>query len=132
MKFTSLELKALRAENKTFSRNLQPVPRSDWPESHQDISRLIVWRSREFLVQVFSVPGNIFRISVSRSDLDKSGRWKDGISWDDLQRIKSEIGFGNVDAVEVYPADRNVVNVANIRHLWVMPEPVPFAWRRMA
>ena len=33
-------------------------------------------------------------------------------------------------AVEVFPADDQVVNVANMRHLWVLPEPLPFAWEK--
>lgn len=33
-------------------------------------------------------------------------------------------------AVEIYPAERDIVNVANMRHLWVLPERLPFGWRR--
>jgi hypothetical protein len=46
-----------------------------------------------------------------------------------LQRLKAECGYADRDAVEVYPRERDVVNVANLRHLWVMREPLAFAWR---
>ena len=59
-----------------------------------------------------------------------SGRWKDGISWDALQEIKSAVGYGDRDAVEIFPAQKDLVNVANMRHLWIVPESIPFAWRR--
>ncbi len=88
----------------------------------------IEWRSREFLAQLYgheSLP----RLSVTRTSI-KGDRWADGITWDELQRVKSECGFGGVDAVEVYPPDCDVVNVGNLRHLWLMPAPLPFAWRR--
>lgn len=69
------------------------------------------------------------RLSVLRVTTQKDD-WADEITWDQLQRVKRECGFGEVDAVEVYPRDSDVVNVANIRHLWLMDEPVAFAWRR--
>ncbi len=50
--------------------------------------------------------------------------------WDELQRIKSECGYGNTDAIEIYPADDDVVNVANMRHLWILDSRIPFAWRK--
>lgn len=47
----------------------------------------------------------------------------DGIPWDDLQVMKRLAGYGDDYAIEVYPADRDIVNDANIRHLWVLPYP---------
>lgn len=90
-----------------------------------------VWRSREFLVQVFREADSIVRASVNRTTIDaKLDRWHDGISWDELQRIKREIGRGHLDAVEVYPADRDVVNVANMRHLFIFDAQLPYVWRK--
>ena len=87
------------------------------------------WRSREFLVQQCDETGGVIRLSVNRTHVDPSTmRWLDGITWDDLQRLKSEAGFGDREAVEVFPPDGNVVDVANIRHLWVLPERLPFSW----
>jgi hypothetical protein len=47
-----------------------------------------------------------------------------------LQDIRNAVGFSERDAVEVFPAKNDTVNVANLRHLWIMPEPLAFAWRR--
>lgn len=95
-----------------------------------DMIPLKVWRSRGFLVQAHvAKPPAVCRLSINRTAL-QGGRWVDGITWDDLQRLKREAGYGSHDAIEIYPADVDVVNVANIRHLWVMPpDSLPFAWR---
>jgi hypothetical protein len=87
------------------------------------------WRSRYFLVQVFSEKDAIERLSVCRTS-HNGERWEDQISWDELQRLKAECGRGEKFAVEIFPADRDIVNVANLRHLWIMPAPLPFGWTR--
>lgn len=88
------------------------------------------WRSREFLVQEFAaLPDGVFRLSVNRTHVDPGSlRWVDGITWDDLQRLKREAGYGDREAVEIYPPDGCVVDVANIRHLWILPDRMPFSW----
>lgn len=107
---------------------LREVPRDEWP--NPAAPQLRVLRSRDFLVQEFaaSAPAKV-RISVCRTTL-AGERWRDGITWDDLQRLKRECGYGDADAIEVFPADADVVNVANMRHLWVMADPVACAWRK--
>jgi hypothetical protein len=60
----------------------------------------------------------------------KGSKWVDGITWDQLQEIKRGVGLGDKLAVEVYPEDKNIVNVANMRHLFVLPERPLFAWAR--
>jgi len=107
------------------------VPRDKWPQSaleklHQ------VWRSNSFMAQVVVEANGIYRVSVNRTAIGEDMRWIDGITWEELQGIKGEIGFGDKMAVEVYPSDSEVVNVANMRHLWVLPEPLPFAWKTSA
>jgi hypothetical protein len=71
----------------------------------------------------------VVRLSVCRTSL-AGDRWQDGITWDELQRLKRECGYGDADAIEVFPADTDVVNVANMRHLWVMADPIACAWRK--
>ena len=107
---------------------LQEVPREQWP--NQSATHLRVFRSRDFLVQEFAekLPA-VVRLSVCRTAL-AGNRWQEGISWDDLQRLKRECGYGDRDAVEVFPADADIVNVANMRHLWVMADAIPYAWRK--
>lgn len=89
-----------------------------------------VWRSKHYLVQVYRGEHPLVeaRISVSRTCIQDDGKWVDGIGWDNLQRIKRECGFGAFDAVEVFPSDSDIVNVANMRHLWVMKSALPFKW----
>lgn len=89
-------------------------------------------RSREFLVQEFEAQAPaVVRLSINRVEL-AGDRWVDGISWEELQRIKSECGYGQADAVEIYPPKDDEVNVANMRHLWVLRDPLSFAWRSHA
>lgn len=117
----------LERDNEKWPAKLRPVP---GPLPVGAGAPFAQWRSREFVVQAFRVPGDVIRLSVNRTHVDPSTmRWVDGITWDDLQRLKSEAGYGDREAVEVYPPDANVVDVANIRHLWVLPERLPFSWR---
>lgn len=121
----------LAAENRTYSARLVEVPEAQWPASLPGASRPVrVLRSRDFLVQIYREEGLVVRLSVCRTQLRRDGRWVDEITWDQLQALKHQAGFGGWDAVEVYPRDSDVVNVANMRHLWVLPERIPFAWRR--
>ena len=46
---------------------------------------------------------------------------KDGITWDELQRIKDEYLGPDVAAVEFFPPTDNVVDEINMRHLWEVP-----------
>jgi hypothetical protein len=41
-----------------------------------------------------------------------------GIGWDVLQQIKNELLGPEVTCVELYPAQPNVVDELNLRHLW--------------
>ncbi|MFT6444507.1 MAG: hypothetical protein ACJA1J_000744 [Sulfitobacter pontiacus] len=40
------------------------------------------------------------------------------ISWDDLQYIKNMVWGEQIRAIEIYPAQADVVNSRNMRHLW--------------
>lgn len=124
---TRAQRRQLARDNQKHPEFLQEIPRDQWP-SHS-VSRTRLWRSRDFLVQEFAEsPPVTVRLTVSRTTL-QGGRWLDGISWDDLQRLKRECGHGERDAVEIFPADEDLVNHANMRHLWVLDGKVEFAWR---
>lgn len=124
------ERRALKRENAKQSATLERM--EGWQDRPNLPPGLIeVWRSRDFLVQVYGERDGIVRMSVNRATLEAhTGRWHDNITWDELQRCKSEIGRGHLDAVEIFPADRDVMNVANMRHLFIMPELLPYAWRK--
>ncbi|SDW75939.1 hypothetical protein SAMN04488041_103159 [Sulfitobacter pontiacus] len=61
---------------------------------------------RGFKVHVDSLLGVL---SVSHDGL---------ITWDDLQYIKNMVWGDLIRAIEVYPAQADVVNSCNMRHLW--------------
>lgn len=129
---TRAQRRELERENARRPVALAPVPRSEWPAdlANRPGAPVAVWRSRDFLVQQFVAPAPaICRLSVLRTSV-KGDRWADGITWDDLQRLKAEAGFADAWAVELFPADAEVVNVANIRHLWLLPAAPAFAWTR--
>lgn len=129
---TRAQRRELERQNAKMPLELRQVPRNEWPLElqHARISR--VWRSRNFLVQEYAEADPVLvRLSVLCTTLDpKLGRWVDGITWDELQQIKADCGYADHDALELYPMAADVVNVANLRHLWVMREPAAFAWRR--
>lgn len=86
------------------------------------------WRSKRFLVVLWLELTGARRLSIMRTEFDKNGVQLDGITWDELQRLKGEAGFHDVCAVELYPPDQHVVNVANMRHLFLLSEPPAFMW----
>ncbi len=117
------------AEMRKLPRDLTPVAEEDWPKKTDKIVRIAVWRSRDYLVQVFEEPDDMLRVSMCRTTVRGDSRWDDGLSWDEMQRIKREIRLGDSWAVEIFPADEHIVNVANMRHLWVSQTAPAFGWR---
>lgn len=108
---------------------LTEIPREEWGRFTQSgLSQ--VWVSRKYLVQLFNeqTSNGIARLSICRTTLNSQGRWNDGLSWDELQAIKREVGYGNYYAVEVYPRDCDIVNVVNMRHLWICEFPLRIGW----
>lgn len=129
------EIRALRRDlwiqNQTQPETLTPVPKELWPRNPVSFqsNRAFVWRSKHFLVQGFQEQQDIIRLSICRADIDDNGKWKEGLTWDELQRVKRECGYADRDAVEIFPKESDVVNVANLRHLWVLPTEINFKWR---
>ena len=127
--------KAIAVESRTYPLHLVRINDDEWREraarfvASGATQPVEVWRSRGFLVQIFvaALPATE-RLSVIRTTPERDG-WRQEISWDDLQRLKAECGRGDRCAVEVYPADADVVAVANMRHLWILAEPPAFTWR---
>lgn len=128
---TREQRRQMARNNAKLPKHLELVPPADWPQrvaNHAE-APVAVWRSRTFLVQKYLAPAPaIARLSVLRTTLD-GDRWADQITWDELQQVKNEVGYFAHTAVEIYPPMRDVVNVANIRHLWVLGEPLPYAWK---
>ncbi|WP_419827695.1 DUF7694 domain-containing protein [Sphingomonas sp.] len=135
MRPAAAQLREMRRLNMSYPAHLTPVPRAEWPRDPAEFQggapRVGLYRSRTHLVQVFAEPGGVLRLSVNRTEWDeRRRRFREDISWDDLQRLKAEVGYPDCAAVEVYPPAMRVVNVANMRHLWVLPDAaiLPFMW----
>lgn len=129
-------MRYLKHQNRRYGAALAPIPEEDWPAPSMLGRRGIwtypteVWRSREFLLLVYREDSGYERLSVLRTELALDGRYRDGIDWDTLQRLKAECGRGACWAVEVFPPDGDVVNVQNMRHLFVLKQAPAYAWRQ--
>jgi hypothetical protein len=124
---TRRQRKQLETENRQWPEMLRQVPPAEWPYRADKVIEM--WRSRRFLVQVYQESNGIERLSINTTSID-GGSWLAGLGWDTLQSLKAQCGRGDKEAVEIFPADVDVVNVANMRHLWVLPEKLPFGWKK--
>lgn len=68
--------------------------------------------------------GPMLHVSISR--LDKKEIVE---SWSFFQQLKDFFFGENAQAVEIYPKYKDVVNHANIRHFWILPNnyKIPFS-----
>jgi len=109
-------------------RQLTEVPKERWPIYRGVNNPVRVLISKKVMVQIFAERDGYTRLSVNRVQRKANGKWKDGLSWDELQQVKNDCGFGGRVALEVYPEDSRVVKDANMRHLWIPPVRPEFAW----
>lgn len=133
------EQRIINKVSRSFGDKLVEIDIRQWPalvdgRTPKGEGMLRVFRSKHVLVQEYAPPPQdadmvVCRLTVNLIDLD-GDRWTDGIGWDQLQKIKNDLGYAAFDAVEVYPRDSDVVNVANFRHVWVLRGLIPFAWRK--
>lgn len=123
---------ALAKNNRAYPKHLVEVPESEWSDEAKARNHRPVrtWQSKDFAVHLWLDPRGARRLTVCRTAINADGSWKDGITWDELQRLKSEAGFADTWAVECYPPDAEVICDANMRHLWLLDEAPPFAWRK--
>lgn len=120
----------LARQNRLYPAHLVKISKDDWPEGcdQKQAPPIEAWRSRDFLLQVIQDKGHL-RLSVNRTALNPAGTsWAEGITWDDLMRLKAEAGFADRWAIEIFPPAAEVVHVANMRHLWLLDGPPPQAW----
>lgn len=116
---------------KSYGRKMEPVPREEWPFFTEfETQPLKVWRSKDYLAVLYlqkadgktRLTVNSVRRMPNRKRRNGTD-WRDGITWDELQRIKNETLGPDVWCVEVYPSESKLVNVSNMRHLWPLEEP---------
>lgn len=92
------------------------LPPQEWPTTASPHGLRRVHKSDALIVMECARPGNLTLLMIQRLDA------RDGLTWDDLQWVKGALGYGDREALEMYPREDLVVNVANIRHLWMLPE----------
>ncbi len=120
---------------RNLPKHFTKVEPADYPPAWQNHEKAPseVWVNRDYLVQVYEEahPLEAFRgmkrLSVCRTKHTVNG-WQDGLTWDELQDIKTRIGFGDWYGLELYPPTAKLVNVANFRHLWLLPIALPIGW----
>jgi hypothetical protein len=124
----------MRKQRAAWPEHLVPVPESEWPPWRPETTEYpkAVWRSRHYLVLLYAEPTldgvEVRRPTVNRVTIGNDGHWDQDIPWEDLQRCKRETGHGDWYAVEIYPRDRDLVHIANMRHLWLLAEPLGIGW----
>lgn len=79
-----------------------------------------------YSVQVYSVPTDMGLVQhlIVRAQLGGEPPWRD------MQRIKDELVGPEAYAVQVYPHAADVVDQADVYHLWVLPQELPFGLHR--
>jgi hypothetical protein len=131
-KFNRKQRRALKKQfvrdSKDWPNELKLVDSADLPED-QTAGLIELWRSSDFIVQVYEHNSAVLRMSVATVD---SSRPPDKLPWPTLQRLKREIGRGSWEAVEIYPDDKDQVTADDMRHLWIFKNgtKLPFGFLR--
>lgn len=129
--------KLLQVENAHWPARMREVPMENWPAALQRQAVSLTarsvpvraWRSKYFVAHLWDEgAAKPRRLTVHRPAFGDDGRFAGGITWDELMQVKRECGFGERDALELFPADRDVVDVNNLRHLWILTERSPLTW----
>lgn len=90
---------------------------------------LLMWGSRDHLATLWLDQNGHQRLSINSTTLDtRTGRWDDGLTWDELMKVKNECGYSGQWCVEVYPPRAETVDVASMRHLWVLDTAPSYGW----
>lgn len=81
------------------------------------------FRNRVFSVLVRDVGFGVTHYAVSPLSEERP-------TWWEMQRIKNDLAGSEATAVEVYPPASEVVDGADMFHIWVIPERLPFSLYR--
>jgi hypothetical protein len=123
-----------REEANKRPETLTLIPYERWPANYRQSTNapMAAWESRKYLVQMYKAPDfkdiDARRLSICRVTLKGDGRWEENLTWEELMTVKRECGYSDWYAIEIYPRDRDIVNVANLRHLWMFDKPLPVGW----
>jgi hypothetical protein len=123
----------LQNESKTFGDEFVRTPDKEIDKAKGiENAPALLFRNRHFLAALYvdDRDGKTFlRLTVNRTELLNDGNWRGDITWDELMAVKRGIGLGDEWMSEIYPADKEIVNVANMRHLFIVEQPA-FAWAK--
>jgi hypothetical protein len=96
-----------------------------WINKHYQVA---VYRGKEAdeLVHIDELKGRCMWLSIKRRDKKPVNNWQD------FQTIKNVLAGEDCDAIQIYPAERHLVNTANQYHLICLPadEELPFGWKK--
>ena len=107
------------------TRTMTPLERPDDAPEHM----LSMWGSRDHFAVLWLDPNGFQRLTINSTTLDtRTGTWADGLTWDELMKVKNECGFAANWCVEVYPPRAEIVDVSAMRHLWLLGGPPACAW----
>lgn len=118
----------------TWPKKLTRFDPKDWPgavsEANHPAAPDEAWRSRAYLVQIRyldpTTNGGAEELLHIRRTIHGAP-----LTWDELQVIKRDVGRGDRAAVEVFPEDAHLIDLAEMRHLWIMAQRPAFAWRNV-
>ena len=120
--------KSIAENNRRYTEVFVEIPRNEIQKIEYCPKK--AWRNKRYLACLYEDYTNGYlRLCVQRTTIKDDGSYEDGISWDKIQEIKNLLGFGDWWGLEVYPSDKDLVNVSNIRHIWLFKEPPAFAWK---
>lgn len=108
--------------NVATGRHMRELEDHEWPFMPcLETTPLRVWTSNEYIAVLYrqNYDGKK-RLTVNMLKKGRDGRHRDGITWDELQRIKNECLGDDVWCAEMYPAKSDVINNQNQRHLWLL------------
>lgn len=79
-----------------------------------------LWKNDQYVVISRTNEHGFMWLSIRREDRAAARDWRH------FQRIKNEIAGPEREAVELYPAESRLADLANQYHLWVLPEGQQF------
>ena len=91
-----------------------------------DIYQVAVYRNEEAdeLIHLDELKGRCTWLSIKRRDKRPVNNWQD------MQTIKNRLVGVDCDAIQIFPAESRMINMANQYHLIVLPSDawLPFGW----
>lgn len=83
-----------------------------------------MWKNDLYTVVVTRNDKGVHHLSIRRNDRKPAHDWRH------FQQIKNDIAGESIEAIELYPAERRLVDTANQYHLWCLPpgQTFPFGF----